>query len=58
MAEPVSFAKACQLYFSEGKYGRKMTIQELKALTRTDREELRSLLIEEGYNVTELGTIS
>jgi hypothetical protein len=52
--EQVSFVKACQLFFSEGEYGKKIEITELKALTRADREELRELLIGEGYDVAEL----
>lgn len=55
MGEPVSFVKACQEFFSNGKHGRKIEIPEFKALTKEDKEELRDLLIAEGFNVRELG---
>jgi hypothetical protein len=48
----VSFVKACIEFFSTGKYGRKVEIKEFQALTRKDKEELRTLLInEEGIDV-------
>lgn len=53
--EPISFVKACQEFFSNGKHGRKIEIPEFKALTTGDKEELRDLLIKEGFNVRELG---
>jgi hypothetical protein len=55
ITEQVSFVKACQDYFTNGKHGRKIEIPEFKALTQEDKEELRDLLIKEGYNVRELG---
>lgn len=55
MAEPISFVKACQEFFTNGKHGRKIEIPEFKALTLEDKLELRDLLIAEGYNVRELG---
>lgn len=55
ITEQVSFVKACQDYFTNGKHGRKIEIPEFKALTDGDKVELRDLLIAEGYNVRELG---
>jgi hypothetical protein len=49
----VSFVKACQQYFTEGKHGRKIEIAEFKQLTTADKVELRDLLIKEGYDVRE-----
>lgn len=54
--EQISFVKACQEYFSGGKYGKKIEISEFKELTQADRVELRDLLIAEGYDVRELVT--
>lgn len=50
----VSLVKACQEFFSEGPYGRKIEIAEFKELTRQDKETLREYLIGEGYDVREL----
>jgi hypothetical protein len=58
ITEQVSFVKACQDFFTEGKYGRKIEIPEFKALTQEDKVELRDLLIKEGYDVKELGVAS
>ena len=55
ITEQVSFVKACQDFFTNGKHGRKIEIPEFKALTQEDKEELRDLLIAEGYDVRELG---
>jgi hypothetical protein len=55
MPEAVSFVKACQDFFTRGPHGKKLEIPEFKALTQDDKEELRLLLIDEGYNVLELG---
>jgi hypothetical protein len=54
MAVEVSMVKACQDFFSTGRYGKKIEIAEFKALTRQDKEELREMLIGEGYNVLPL----
>lgn len=54
----ISFIKACQKFFSEGKHGRKIEIPEFKALTIPDRVELRELLIKEGYDVREFPVTS
>jgi hypothetical protein len=51
--EPVSFVKACQDFFMNGEFGRKIEISEFKELTKEDKVELRDLLIGEGYQVTE-----
>ena len=53
--EEMSFVSACQHFFSTGKYGKKIAIQEFKALTQEDKVDLRELLIGEGYIVRELG---
>jgi hypothetical protein len=53
--EQVSFVKACQDFFTNGKHGRKIEIPEFKALTQEDKVELRDLLIAEGYDIRELG---
>jgi hypothetical protein len=52
--EEMSFVAACQHFFGTGRYGKKIAIQEFKALTQEDKQELRELLIGEGYNVREL----
>ena len=49
--EPVSFIKACQDFFSSGENGKKVEISEFKALTKEDRDELRDLLTQEGYEL-------
>lgn len=51
----VSFVKACQDFFTSEPFGRKIQIPEFKALTQDDKLELRGLLIEQGYEVAELG---
>jgi hypothetical protein len=55
LAEQLSFVSACKNYFEKGKHGRKVEIAEFKALSTEDRVELRDLLIEEGFDVRELG---
>lgn len=52
----VTFVKAAKDFFENGQYGRKVAIEEFKALSPTDKEELRNLLIELGYDVAPLGT--
>jgi hypothetical protein len=54
MAEPVSFVRASQDFFSKSPHGRKLEIAEFKALTRQDREDLHEMLIGEGFNVLPL----
>ena len=56
ISAPISFVKACQDYFTNGKHGKKIEISEFKELTQEDKIELRDLLIQEGYNVNELVT--
>jgi hypothetical protein len=56
MNPPVSLVKSCQEFFSLGRHGRKIEIPEFKALTRQDKEDLREMLIGEGYNVLPLPT--
>ena len=51
----VSFVKACQDYFTNEPFGRKIEIPEFKALSQEDKLELRDMLIEQGYDVAELG---
>lgn len=57
MAEPekISFVKACQEFFSRDPFGRKVEIPEFKALSQDDKEELRGMLIEQGYDIRPLG---
>lgn len=55
MAEPMSFVKACQDFFTRDPLGRKIEVPEFKELTREDKEQLREMLIEQGYNVLPLG---
>ena len=50
-----SFVKACQEFFTNGKHGKKIEIREFKELTSEDKDELRELLIAEGYDVLPLG---
>jgi len=53
-----TFVRACKNFFENGKHSRKVEIAEFKALTLEDRQELRELLIEQGYDVLELGASS
>ena len=54
ITEQVSFVKACQDFFLTPPHGKKIEISEFKALTRQDKEELREMLIAEGYDVAPL----
>ena len=54
MAEPISFVKAVQEYFSANPHGKKVEISEFKELSRQDKVELREMLIGHGFNVSEL----
>lgn len=54
MSEQMSVVKAAQLFFSADPHGRKIEMAEFKALTTQDREDLREMLIAEGYNVAPL----
>lgn len=58
ITEQVTFVRACQDYFTNGEFGRKIEIPEFKALSQEDKIELRDLLIAEGYNIKELGQVS
>lgn len=49
--EQISFIKAAQQFFSEGRFGRKIEIPEFKQLTEIDKIELREMLIGEGIDV-------
>ena len=51
----MSFVKAVKLFFEGDPYGRKVEIAEFQALTDNDREDLRGLLLGEGYNVRPFG---
>jgi len=42
--ERKSFVKACQEFFSGGKFGRKVEIPEFKALSTQDKIELSEML--------------
>ena len=52
--EEMSIVKACQEFFSSPPHARKVTIPEFKDLTQEDKEDLRQMLIGEGYNVKPL----
>jgi hypothetical protein len=54
MPEQISFVKLVMQYFAFGQHGRKVEISEFKSLTQKDKEELRDLFIEAGYDVAEL----
>jgi uncharacterized protein YcgL (UPF0745 family) len=54
--EPISLVKACQEYFSSPPHARKIEIPEFKALTQADKEDLREMLIGQGYDIKELPT--
>jgi hypothetical protein len=55
MAEPISLVAACKDFFQTREpHNRKVEIPEFRALTRKDKEELREMLIAEGYNVIPL----
>jgi hypothetical protein len=47
-----SFVRACQDFFSGGKYGKKVSIQEFKALTEQDKVDLSVMLNSAGYDHT------
>jgi hypothetical protein len=51
MSEPEkkSFVKACQEFFSAGKYGRKVEIQEFRKLSTEDKIDLSEMLNAAGY---------
>lgn len=51
---PVTFVQAMNDYFFE-QSGR-LPVDEFKALAKEDKEELRLMLIELGYDVLPLGT--
>jgi hypothetical protein len=50
---PVTFVQAVNDFFEDG--GR-LPVEQFKALTKEDREELRLMLIELGYDVLPLGS--
>ncbi len=52
--EPVSIVKAIQDFFTRPPFGKKVGMEEFKALTRQDKVELREMLIDAGYDVSEL----
>jgi hypothetical protein len=49
-----SLVKELQLFMSEGKYGKKISIQEFRELTDQDKVDFREMLIGEGKQVDEL----
>lgn len=53
----VSIVKALQDFFTSPPFGRKIEIPEFKALNDKDKNELREMLIEKGYNVAPLKTV-
>lgn len=58
MAEPVSLVSAMKDFFQKDPHGRKVEIPEFRALSRQDKEELREMLIAEGYNVLPLPEVT
>jgi hypothetical protein len=52
--EPMSFVKACKMFFEAPPHGRKIEISEFKALTHKDKIEIREGLIAQGYDVNEV----
>jgi len=56
MTDAISLVRAAQDYFTKDPHGRKIEISEFKALTPKDKDELRTMLIGEGYNVLPLPT--
>jgi hypothetical protein len=48
LEELKSFVKACQEFFSGGKYGRKVEIVEFKALSKQDKIDLSQMLLAAG----------
>jgi hypothetical protein len=53
-----SFVKACQEFFSEPPFGRKVEISEFKQLTQPDKEELFGELTKLGFDLQPLITKS
>lgn len=51
--EQLSVVKALQHYFSEQPNGRKITIEEFKALSEQDKHDFVDLLRKQGYNVVD-----
>lgn len=47
--EPITLVKALTDYF--GKHPTLSTIAEFKALSDSDKDELRTMLVAEGYNI-------
>jgi hypothetical protein len=45
----ISFVKACQAFFSEPPFGKKVEISEFKELSTQDKIDLSKLLIEAGH---------
>lgn len=58
MTVAISFVKAAQDFFTKDPHGRKIEIPEFKALTREDKEELREMLIGEGYDIQPLPEVT
>ena len=52
--EQISFIKAMQEFFTNGRHGKKVDIPEFKALTHEDKVEFREMLIAEGFDVAPL----
>jgi hypothetical protein len=52
----VSIVKATKEYFESQPHGRKVEVQEFKALSHEDRVEMRDMLIKAGYDVAPLKT--
>jgi len=50
----VSWVKALQDYFTNGKHGKKIEIPEFKSLTDKDKSDFHAMLVAEGYNLEPL----
>lgn len=51
LTNPVSLVKATQHYFTEEPHGRKISMDEFKALTDNDKTDFATMLRAEGYTI-------
>jgi hypothetical protein len=54
MGKQLSFVKAVKDFFESEPFGRKVEIAEFRALTPDDRNDLESMLTNEGYTIVPL----
>lgn len=50
--EAMGFVRACRHYFSAGKYGKEIEVEELTSLKYEDKMALYEMLTGIGYNVS------